>query len=96
LKSEEIMTPTEQLQTKILEFQERLLSASPEMPIYLREIRTQLQNQPELLHILKDEDIASIVQGCSKQAGVVLATETLKKTKARIKKTGVTLQDLGL
>jgi hypothetical protein len=90
------MTPQERLQNNLLELQSRLLTANPELPLYLKAIHEQLINQPELLHILKDEDIAAIVQGTAKYSGVVLASESFKKTKAKIAKKGVTMEDLGL
>ena len=77
------MTPAQQLSEKVLDLQSRLLAAHPTMPVLLREIHTQLRNDPELVTTLAEEEISIIVQGLMKQTQTEIATAVLKsKTKS--------------
>lgn len=78
------MTPEQiyELQEKVASLQTMLLSAHPEMPLLLRKIHTQLQSDPELVTLLSEEDIGTIVRGLSVQMKIEISTTPAKKESA--------------
>lgn len=87
------MTPTEQLQEKVLSLQTALLEAHPRMPVLLKEIHTQLKTDPEIVTLLTEEEIGIIVSGLMKQTQTTILAAVMKKgTGKSLKKT--TLADL--
>lgn len=66
----------------IAELEQQLLQQDPMMPQYLRKIHMALLKQPELVHILKDEERAIIIDGLMQQTGVVFAETAEKSAKA--------------
>lgn len=61
------------LQNKITELSTMLLDKHPRMPTLLHEIHTLLSKQPENVTLLKEEEIAVIVQGLMIQTGTEFA-----------------------
>lgn len=90
------MTPHEQIQEKILSLQNALLEKHPQMPVLLREIHTTLKNDPAIVTLMSEDEIAIIVSGLKAQTStqiLVGATKTsAAKTKALSK---VATSDLG-
>lgn len=76
---------------KIAELQEALLNAHPKLPIILRDIHQQLKQDPDIVTVLSDEDIAILVSGLKKQTLTEITASALKK-KTSLKAT--TLEDL--
>lgn len=71
----------------IAELEQQLLQGDPQMPAYLRKIHMALLKQPELVHILRDDQRAIIIDGLMNQTGVEFAaTETKAKKIATSKK----------
>lgn len=66
----------------IAELEQKLLEQDPGMPTYLQRIHVALLRQPELVHILKDEQRAVIIDGLMQQTGEVFATAAAKSEKA--------------
>jgi hypothetical protein len=88
------MTPHEQAREKILQLESALLSSHPTMPGLLREIHTQLKNDPEIVTLLSEEEIHIVVSGLSKQTMTVLtAAAKTSSTKKSLSKS--TADDLG-
>ena len=76
----------EAIKMQIAELQEMLIVNDPEMSSYLQRIHMSLLKQPELVHILKDEQRATIIDGLMQQTGVLLTASTEKSEKASISK----------
>lgn len=85
-----------QIQEKILALQNSLLEANPMMPSLLQEIHRNLKNDPAVVTLLTEDEIAIIVSGLSKQTQTQILT-TLAKPSAASKKalSKVTTDDLG-
>ena len=90
------LTQHEQIQAKILALQEALLEKNPKMPYLLREIHTNLKNDPAVVTLLTEDEIAIIVSGLQAQTMVQIVTTQVKPS-AQAKKalTKVTTDDLG-
>lgn len=71
---------------QIAELEQMLLVNDPGMPTYLQRIHMNLLKQPELVHILKDDQRAVIIDGLMQHTGVMLTeiNERAEKT-TRIK-----------
>ena len=61
------------------------------MPEYVKMINTEIRQYPELLHLLSDENIATIYQGLMKVTQVKIAVSKSRggKTTAKSKTTGL-------
>jgi hypothetical protein len=80
------------ISTKIAELQEKILAAHPQMPLLLREIHSTLKNDPAVVTLLKEEEIAIIINGLQRQTQTYLVqsmtaakgskTKALKNTSA--------------
>lgn len=89
------MTPIEQLQEKVASLQSALLAQHPAMPGMLREIHTQLKADAELVTLLSEEEIGTIVSGLMRQTQTQIVTGTAAKAAATKKlKSGITLDDI--
>jgi hypothetical protein len=88
------MTSYEQIQEKITALESALVSANPLMPNLLRQIHTQLKNDPAIVTLLTESEIAVIVSGLSAQTSIQITTA---KPTAAAKKalTRVTTDELG-
>ena len=67
-----------ELQSKVSELEEVILSKHPRLPVLLRDIHTTLRAQPENVTLLSEKEIAAIVAGLKVQTGVELATSVSK------------------
>ena len=76
------------LQMKISSLQDAILAAHPTMPILLREIHTILKNDPVVVTLLSEEDIAIIVSGLKQQTKTEITQSALKK-KSSLKNTSL-------
>ena len=66
---------------QIAELEQSLLQQDPGMPEYLRRIHMNLLKHPELVHILRDEQRAIIIDGLMAQTGVMLSEVNEKVAK---------------
>lgn len=67
-----------QIQMTIAELQNALLETHPEMPILLRKIHSHLKDDPEIVTLLTEEEIATVINGLKVQTNVQFAAA--KKT----------------
>lgn len=74
------MTIPADLEEKLTALEAALLNAHPTLPSLLKQIHTQLKNDPAIVTILTEEQIAVIVNGLKKQTQVELVTSSLKKS----------------
>jgi len=72
------------IRMQIAELEQALLANDPQMPQYLRRIHANLLTQPELVHILKDEERAVIIQGASRLTGVIISASEKKATSKKL------------
>lgn len=81
------MTPSEIISLKIAELQAAILASHPTMPTLLRDIHKNLLLDPEIVTILKPEQVAVIINGLSKQTNTIIMAEIVsgKKGKAASK-----------
>ena len=77
------MTPHEIIQLKINELQTAVQSTLPNMPALLREIHGNLRNDPEIVTLLTQPEVAIIVSGLSKQTNTTITTQILSGTKGK-------------
>lgn len=94
------MTPNPNLnleiQTKLQELQQALLSNHPTMPTLLRDIHKTLKSFPEQVTLLTEDEIHIIVQGLEKQTTSHLVASTMKASKTKKESLkNVTSDDLG-
>lgn len=90
------MTDYEQIKARINQLDEALKAAHPQMPILLREIHKTLKEDPAVVTLLAEEDIATIVRGLEKQTNTFIAASMSKPTAAAKKALSkVTSNDLG-
>ena len=67
---------------QIAELEQQLLQQDPNMPVYLQRIHMNLLKYPELVHLLRDEQRAVIIDGLMQQTGVMLSEVNEKSEKA--------------
>jgi hypothetical protein len=72
------------VQGRIQQIQESLLKADPLLPVHLSAIHSALIQYEELVHLLSDEEIKSLVAGQAKHVGVQLTKEITGASKATI------------
>lgn len=87
-----------EIQLKMADLQSALLEKNPQMPLFLRDIHSQLKQNPEVVTLLTEDEIALVIAGLSQQTMTHLAGSTLKSAKsasgkAALKK--VSTDDLG-
>lgn len=79
--------------SRLTSLQEKLQQQSPDYKTLLSTIHSNLRKDPDLVHILSNEQIGVIVAGLSKHTGITLVEATLKRSSKAPK---VTLSSLGL
>ena len=79
------MNEIEQLQMRIAELDAALETANPQMPQFLKLIHTELLKAPELVHMLSNEERATIISGLMKQTGVEVIAATKAKRSPAVK-----------
>jgi hypothetical protein len=80
------ITEIELVRMRLLELKEQLLAAAPSMPTLLRDIRKQLQNSPECVTALTEEEINIIVSSAEKLATIQLAQTVTKSATSKATK----------
>ena len=73
------------VQMKIAELQERLLSNHPQMPLLLREIHQTLKEDPETVTLLSDAEVGTIIASLQKYTGNVITAKITATKKTAIK-----------
>lgn len=90
------MTPHEQIKEKILSLETALKEQNPRFSTLLREIHTNLKNDPAVVTLMSEEEIAVIVSGLKSQTMTNIVTSQTKPNAAAKKALSkVTLEDLG-
>lgn len=75
-----------EVQSKLTELSEKILTAHPLMPVLLRTIHTQLRKDPEIVTLLSEEEIGIFVNGLKMQTNTVLVTTAAKSVKSQSEK----------
>lgn len=88
------MTPTEQIQEKLLSLQTAIQEANPRMPVLLQEIHRAVKNDPACVTILSEDELAILVLGLKTHTAVSIAT-TAPKAAAKKALSKVSSADLG-
>lgn len=83
-----------ELLPKLDALEQALVDNDPKMPVHLKEIHKYLIQFEELSHLLKEEQIAVILEAQQRKLGVVLAEETKTKKPSGKIKGGVGADDL--
>lgn len=87
------MSVADQLKEKVHSLQELILTAHPTLPSLLRQIHTQLRQDPDIVTLLTDEETGMIVSGLKKQTNTEIAVTAIKgKSGKRI--SSMTVDDL--
>ena len=73
------------LKEKVASLEAALLSKHPTMPILLREVHRNLQQQPENMILLTEDEIRAIVNGLEVQTNTFLAESVGKTAKSTAK-----------
>lgn len=73
--------------SKMQELQEAIHTQHPKMPVLLMLIHKQITADPELVSVLSEEEIGTIVNGLKIQTKTELVGTVAKQSKARDKKT---------
>ncbi len=68
-----------QLQEKIQALQDAILSTHPSMPILLRDIHKILKEDPAIVTVLQEEEIATLINGLKLQTKTSITEAALKK-----------------
>lgn len=76
--------PTHEVFAKIKDLKEALLLLHPNMPVLLQSIHKQLQNDPAVVTVLKEEDIAVLIEALKVQTNTELVTATKPKKKEKV------------
>jgi len=77
------MTPHEIISIKIQELYDAVQSTLPNMPTLLREIHSNLKQDPEIVTLLTPEQVSIIVSGLSKQTQTTITTSILTGSKGK-------------
>lgn len=76
------LSNVDDIREKIADLQNKLLTSHPLIPSLLRTIHTQLKADPEVVTLLKDEEINSIINGLQYVTKVKLIEVSVPKKKA--------------
>lgn len=74
------------VQGRIKQIEEKLLQVDPQLPTHLGAIHNALIQYEELVHVLSDAEIKSLIAGQKKHMGVSLTKEITSASKATIAK----------
>lgn len=84
------MTPQEQITDQINNLQTALLEQHPQMPQILRSVLLKLKADPEVVTLLTEEQIGTVVKSAIRHSGaVIMATASKSATKKSLSKTSV-------
>lgn len=87
-----------EIKTKLDALSEALVSAHPQIPTLLRDIRNTLKSFPEQVTLMTEDEINIVVRGLEKQTTSYIAAATVKSSKSKSAKESlknVTSDDLG-
>ena len=84
----------DRIQMLIGELEQSLLNQCKDMPLLLKKIHSQVQNKPELLHILTEEQQATLVQSILKQTGTEIVSKLSPTQKKKLLEQQVSVEDL--
>jgi len=84
----------DRVRDKIMELQEALDAAVPGFPHILKDIHDTLRAAPEVVTILAEEEIAVIVKGLEKHAGIEVTPAKAKKAASAKSKVPISATDL--
>lgn len=76
-------TQHEAISIKIAELYNSVQSSLPNMPTLLRDIHSNLKQDPELVTLLTPEQVSIIVSGLSKQTQTTITTSILSGSKGK-------------
>lgn len=68
------MTPTEQIQEKLLSLQAAIQEANPRMPVLLQEIHRAIKNDPATVTVLSEDELAILVLGLKTHTATAIVT----------------------
>lgn len=88
------LSQNEQILEKLSLLQDNLEKSLPGYKDVLRSIHSQLRADPDMVHVLSEEQIGLIVAGLSKHKGVVIATAIAKSSNGGKKAKSLDLGDL--
>lgn len=74
------------VQGRIAQIEASLLLADPLLPVHLSAIHSALIQYEELVHLLSDGEIKTLIAGQSKHVGVMLTKEITGSSKASVSK----------
>jgi len=66
-----------------------LTTSDPMLPVHMKHIHSNLQKYEELVHILIDDQIHTLMAGMSRFRGISLAKEAVSKKRVSLKNTTV-------
>lgn len=66
-----------------------LTTSDPMLPVHMKHIHSNLQKYEELVHILTDDQIHTLMAGMSRFRGISLAKEVASKKRVSLKNTTV-------
>lgn len=72
------LTSNQQIHDKIVELQEAIEQKVPSYKSILQTIHAQLKADPDLTHLLSDEEVGVIIAGLSQHKGIVINAATAK------------------
>lgn len=87
-----------EIKTKLDQLSQALLTAHPQIPTLLRDIRNTLKSFPEQVTLMTEDEINIVVRGLEKQTTSYIAAATVKSSKSKGAKESlknVTSDDLG-
>jgi hypothetical protein len=90
------MNQAEQIEMKIAELETAITSQHPQMSQYLKLIHMQLLKEPELVHIMTNEQRAVLISGLEKQAGITVFNATKPKKPTAKSMATASLADFGI
>lgn len=82
-----------EVQEKLAQLEQALLTQTPEMPTLLRSIHSLLKKDASIVTLLSESECSILVQGLKKQTNTVIATKAVKKAKSKAA-SKITLSDL--
>lgn len=82
------LTTLDKVRMRIGDLQEALETQNPGMLNYLKDIHTQLLKNPELVHMLQDEERRAIIKGLEVKTGEVITTPKGKTATPKAPKGG--------
>lgn len=83
------MTPEFDVKEKIQQLKDALMQQHPQMPTLLHSIHSTLRKQPEVVTLLDDAEIGTLITALKKQTGVELVAKVSKPKAGSLKRISV-------